>query len=58
MEADAIIIRKVCAQIPPKIEYSLPPLGRTLKPVLMAMHTGAERYVSALAEKKKRGGLR
>src|SRR5437868_1765548 len=38
MEADGIVRRKVYAQIPPKVEYSLTPLGKTLKPVLAAMH--------------------
>src|SRR5438552_2036961 len=44
MEADGIISRKVYAQIPPKVEYSLTPLGKTLKPVLAAMHKWAERH--------------
>src|SRR6476620_6846512 len=44
MEADGIISRKVYPQIPPKVEYSLTPLGRTLKPVLTAMHNWAARH--------------
>src|SRR5215470_3286987 len=44
MEADGIISRKVFPQIPPKVEYSLAPLGRTLRPVLNAMHVWAERH--------------
>ena len=44
MEADRIISRKVYAQIPPKVEYSLTPLGKTLKPVLTAMHNWALRH--------------
>src|SRR5262245_45947978 len=39
LEADGIIQRRVYAQIPPKVEYSLTPLGETLEPVLSAMHT-------------------
>jgi DNA-binding HxlR family transcriptional regulator len=50
MEADGIIGRKVYAQIPPKVEYSLTPLGKTLKPVLTAMHTWAERHGKALRD--------
>ncbi len=39
MEKDGIVHRKVFPQIPPKVEYSLTPLGRSLEPVLKAMHT-------------------
>jgi DNA-binding HxlR family transcriptional regulator len=42
MEADGLVLRKVYPQIPPKVEYSLAPLGRTMKPVLDAMHHWAE----------------
>jgi DNA-binding HxlR family transcriptional regulator len=51
MEADGIISRKVYPQIPPKVEYSLTPLGKTLRPVLTAMHTWAERNGSALTNR-------
>jgi len=53
MEADGIIHREVYAQIPPKVEYSLTPLGKTLKPVLTAMHNWAERHGSAVVRRKK-----
>ena len=53
MEAHGIISRKVYAQIPPKVEYSLTQLGKTLKPVLTAMHNWAERNGSALERRKK-----
>ena len=44
MESHGIVNRNVYAQIPPKVEYSLTELGKTLKPVLTAMHTWAERH--------------
>jgi DNA-binding HxlR family transcriptional regulator len=53
MEADGIIHRKVYAQIPSKVEYSLTPLGQTLEPVLSAMHNWAERHGAALPGRKK-----
>ncbi len=37
MERDGIIYRKVYPQVPPKVEYSLTPLGESLKPVVDAM---------------------
>jgi DNA-binding HxlR family transcriptional regulator len=38
LEEDGIIHRQVYPQIPPKVEYSLTPLGETLKPIIDAMH--------------------
>lgn len=37
MERDDIIHRKVYPQVPPKVEYSLTPLGQSLRSVLDAM---------------------
>jgi DNA-binding HxlR family transcriptional regulator len=37
LEADGIIGRKVYAQVPPKVEYSLTTLGRSLAPIISAM---------------------
>ena len=39
MERDGIVARRVFPQVPPKVEYSLTSLGRSLKPVLDAMHS-------------------
>lgn len=33
-----VVHRRVFQQIPPKVEYSLTPLGRKLSPILHAMH--------------------
>lgn len=37
MEEDGLIHRKVYAVVPPKVEYSLTPLGRSLQPVIESM---------------------
>jgi DNA-binding HxlR family transcriptional regulator len=37
LETDGLIVRKVYPQVPPKVEYSLSPLGRSLEPVLQTL---------------------
>lgn len=37
LEADGIVSRNVYPVIPPKVEYSVTPFGRTLEPVLLSM---------------------
>ena len=37
LEADGVVDRKVYPQVPPKVEYSLTPLGRELGPLLDSM---------------------
>ncbi|HBK01619.1 MAG TPA: MarR family transcriptional regulator, partial [Clostridiales bacterium] len=44
LESDGIIERKVFAEVPPRVEYSLTDLGKTLKPVLDAMQKRGEDY--------------
>jgi DNA-binding HxlR family transcriptional regulator len=38
LEAEDIIMRKVYPQVPPKVEYSITEYGKTLEPILEAMH--------------------
>lgn len=38
LERDGIVARKVFPQVPPKVEYSITPLGLSLKPIVEAMH--------------------
>lgn len=44
MEESGLVHRKVYAQVPPKVEYSLTELGASLKPVLDAMYQWGEEY--------------
>ena len=41
MEADGLVERHDYGEIPPRVEYTLTPLGHSLKPVLMAMQDWA-----------------
>jgi DNA-binding HxlR family transcriptional regulator len=44
LERDGVVDRLVYAQVPPKVEYSLTPLGRSLEPVMLAMLVWGEAY--------------
>ncbi|MCB1161314.1 MAG: helix-turn-helix domain-containing protein [Candidatus Krumholzibacteriia bacterium] len=37
LESDGVVLRRVFAEVPPRVEYSLSDYGRTLLPVLRAM---------------------
>lgn len=42
LERDGLISRKVYAEVPPKVEYSMTAFGKTLEPVLLALKQWAE----------------
>ncbi|HAY03535.1 MAG TPA: MarR family transcriptional regulator [Lachnospiraceae bacterium] len=44
MEQSGLVNRKVYAEMPPKVEYSLTDVGYSLKPILDAMWTWGEEY--------------
>ncbi|MFC3067721.1 winged helix-turn-helix transcriptional regulator [Phenylobacterium soli] len=44
LEADGVIRRIVYPEVPPKVEYELTPLGRTLEPVLLSMRAWGETF--------------
>jgi DNA-binding HxlR family transcriptional regulator len=44
MEADGAISREVFPEVPPRVEYELTALGRSLEPLLLAMRSWGEFY--------------
>ena len=48
MEESGLVNRKVYAEVPPKVEYSLTELGKSLKPILDSMWAWGEEYKSSI----------
>jgi len=44
LEEDGIISRKIYAEIPPRVEYTLTEFGLTLSPIMLAMGKWGEEY--------------
>lgn len=48
MEENGLVNRKVYAEVPPKVEYSLTDLGHSLKPILDALWNWGEEYKASI----------
>ncbi len=49
MEGNGLVHREVYAEVPPRVEYSLTELGRSLKPILDSMWSWGEDYKKQLS---------
>lgn len=50
MESDGLVTRTVYAEVPPRVEYSLSALGKTMYPILDAMEQWGNNYKAMLQE--------
>jgi DNA-binding HxlR family transcriptional regulator len=48
LERDGIVHREVYKQVPPKVEYSLTPMGKTIIPIMRAQFEWGKQYASYL----------
>lgn len=48
MEEDGIVIRTVYPEVPPRVEYSLSPLGESMKPIMDSLEQWGKNYKSQL----------
>lgn len=48
LEDDGLITREIFAEVPPRVEYTLSPLGQSLKPILDAMLDWGTEYKNKL----------
>lgn len=51
LEADGIVNRKVFAEVPPRVEYSLTDLGKSLKPILDSLRIWGQNYQNLVEDK-------
>lgn len=50
MEASGLLTRRVYAEVPPRVEYTLTDLGQSLRPILEAMSSWGEEYKTKLLQ--------
>jgi len=53
LEDDRVVERKVYAEVPPRVEYSLTEFGRTLEPLLQALQKWGTAYIGKVTEIRK-----
>ena len=55
LEADGIVTRTVYPEVPPRVEYSLTPLGESMKPILDAMEQWGAEYKKKILNSSSAG---
>lgn len=54
LEAKGLVHREVFAEVPPRVEYSLTPIGEAFRPVLDSIKTWGEQYIAYLHQKNEK----
>ena len=54
LESDGIIDRKVYGEIPPRVEYSLTELGRTLEPILRMLQKWGSAHIEEIVRQRQK----
>jgi len=50
LEADGLISRKVYAEVPPKVEYSITELGLSLEPIVKLLNDWGEEHIETVLQ--------
>ena len=53
LEDDQVVERKIYAEVPPKVEYTLTEFGRTLEPVLRTLQGWGSQYLGEITKIRK-----
>ncbi|MFI1035433.1 winged helix-turn-helix transcriptional regulator [Streptomyces sp. NPDC020951] len=53
MERDGLLTRQVFAEVPPRVEYELTPLGHSLRPAVDLLTEWAEKHVDEVLDLRK-----
>lgn len=54
LEADGLVSRTMYAEIPPRVEYALTDMGRSLLPLIKALEGWAGDHIGGIKESRKR----